>query len=54
MSSVGVNRKKSDFLYYLNSPPLNRMDENQIRRLILAVTHHDYPKPDWLISLSKY
>ena len=54
MSNVGINRKKSDFLYYLNSPPLNRMDKHEIKRLALAVTHHDYPKPDWLISLSKF
>ena len=45
---VGENKTKKEFYSYLNNPPLESMSQNEITRLKLAVTHPNYPLPNWI------
>lgn len=48
---IGINRKKSEFQKLLSNPNLGQLSENEITRLILAVTHDEYDLPVWLKNM---
>ncbi len=47
-----IPKKKNDFLKLLNEPNLEAFDDDYLKRLILACTHHNYPLPDWISNLN--
>lgn len=44
---LGANRTLRDFIEMRDHPPLDEMQQSEIERLRLALTHPDYPLPSW-------
>lgn len=50
----GILRKKSEFLQILNEPPKHNLTPEQLKRLKLAFTHHDYDLPEWINNFKNH